>query len=146
MRFIILFIFSGALSIHVNGQAWRSVYTNDAYGKPVKGDFQALIQAIEAGKEVRISWNMGSGEQIVKHYAPVQFITIIDSIVYAQITPIIGQKPSFEKKQVTFHENLQWSMIAGSHGKNDTIMRDVISGSILGHNMYRWGTEWFIRD
>ena len=147
MRSILLVVFALLLFYNTNGQSkWVLIYTNDAYGEPVYGNFQELIQAVEAGKEIRVGWNMGSGERVVKHYAPAQFITIMDSVVYAQISPIIGQQPSYEKQQMTFHENLQWSMIAGSHGKNDTLMRDVISGDIIGHNMYRWGTEWFVRN
>ncbi len=89
---------------------------------------------------------MGGGEQVVEHSAEIQFLTLMDGVVYGQIHPIIGQKPSFSKQQITFHENLQWSMIAATNGKNDTIFRDINSGVILDHNIYRWSTEWFIRD
>ncbi len=125
---------------------WKLVYAHNAEGQATFGNLTDLIGAVRAGKDVKIGWKMGSGSKFVEHTAQAQFLTIMDSTVYAQITPIIGQQPSFTKRQITFHEHLQWSMIASTNGKNDTMMKDVSSGTILDHSLYRWATKWFVRE
>ncbi len=130
---------------------WTLIYENDAEGNTVSGTLDELISVIRKGETVRIYFQMGRQNEsnvYVEHTAQVQYFTIMNSPkgqwVTAQIDPIIGQIPDFEKEQVLLKENLEWSLIAATNGKNDTMTRNVITGEILGHQIHKWGTKWYV--
>ncbi|MEO9869127.1 hypothetical protein [Ekhidna sp.] len=123
---------------------WELIYHNDDLGNSISGDLNSLIKAVESGEEIRIAWGSRSGR--IKHLAEASFITVMkDSIVFAQIDPIIGQTPNFENGEIAFKENLEWSFIGGSNGKMTTIMRNVVTGDILGRNVRKSSFKWFIK-
>lgn len=130
---------------------WALVYENDAQGQAVQGQLEDLVAAVRDGKSVRIYYRSGTpgvSERFVEHTALVKFFTILNSPegleVMGQLDPIIGQTPDFREMHIAFKENLEWSMIASSTGKHDTMMRNVISGEVLGHEFRRWGIKWFV--
>ena len=65
--------------------------------------------------------------------------------VTAQIDPIVGQRPDFNKELVLLKENLEWTLIASTTGKNDTMTRNIIDGTIVDHRILLWGTKWFVK-
>ncbi len=142
----ILYVLSITLSIHTFSQSnWKLIYHNDENGETLSGDIELLKKAIEAGEVVRIGF--GSGR--IKHYTEASFFTIMkDSIVFAQGKPIIGQTPNFETGEIRFKENLEWSFIAGTNGKMTTMMRNVVTGEILGHRVRvrKNDFKWFIEQ
>ncbi|BFP40266.1 hypothetical protein FGF1_11110 [Flavobacteriaceae bacterium GF1] len=130
---------------------WKLVYENDAEGKTVNGDLDELVLAIQHGEPVRIYYNSkkpNDPDTYVEHTALVKFFTILNSpegrFVTAQIDPIVGQIPLFDQGHVLLKENLEWSLIASTNGKNDTMTRNVITGEIVGHQIRSWGTKWFV--
>ncbi|UJH67800.1 hypothetical protein [Allomuricauda sp. SCSIO 65647] len=130
---------------------WALVYENDAEGTAVGGSLAELILAIQNGETVRLYYNSMTpdhSDTYVEHTVLAKFITIMNSqhgrFVTAQIDPIVGQIPDFEGKQVLLKENLEWSLIASTNGKNDTMTRNVITGEIVSHQIRRWGTKWFV--
>ena len=133
---------------YAQGGNWQLIYENDAAGKTVQGALETLLTAVRAGKEIRIGWSSQRPDNPkikVEHMANAKFLTIMsDAIVFAQIDPIIGQTPQFEQQEVILKENLEWSMIAGSNGKSDSIMRNTASGKIEGHNKRPRGIKWFV--
>ena len=131
---------------------WKLVYENDAKGTTINGSLNALVSAVQNGETVRIYFRMGRSSQpdfYVEHTAIAKYFTIMNSpkgqFVTAQIDPIIGQVPDFDKGQVLLKENLEWSLIASSNGQNDTMTRNVITGEIINHQINRWGTKWFVQ-
>ena len=128
---------------------WVLIYENDAGGNGLHGDLEDLINTIRNGKDVRISWyyQSPSDKKIkVEHLANAKFITIMsDQTVLAQIDPIVGQIPDFDSQQIILKENLEWSLIASTNGKNDQMTRNMITGEIVEHTIRNWGTKWFVK-
>lgn len=129
---------------------WELVYHNDVEGNTVGGNIEALIEAVRKGDEIRIYWSAQSPNdktKKVEHFADAKFLTVLsDSIVFAQIDPIIGQTPDFDSQTIKFKENLQWSLLAASNGKSDTMMRNVVTGEIIGHNLVPFAIKWYTRN
>lgn len=138
--------------IGVSQDTWVLLYENDAEGQPVLGKIDRLINAVRGGEAVRIYYNSQHSEDddtYVEHTTLAKFITIMNSpdgpFVTAQIDPIIGQTPNFKDQTVIQKENLEWSLIASTTGKQDHMMRNAITGEILGHSTSRWGVKWFVQ-
>ena len=146
--FIFIFSLGGFAQDHGEGN-WVLIYENDAEGNSVFGDLDDLIGAVRNGESVRISWyhqSPSDSKRKVEHLADAKFITIMsDQTVLAQIDPIAGQVPDFDKQQITLKENLEWSLIASSNGKNDQMTRNVVTGEIVDHGIRNWGTKWFVK-
>ena len=148
--FLIIAICCIANSFSQDKGHWKLVYHNDKDGKTIEGNIQDLIKAARNGKEIRIYWSSqrkNDATKKVEHFADAKFLTIMsDTIVFAQIDPIIGQTPSFDDQIITFKENLEWSLIAASNGKSDTMMRNVITGEIIGHGKAHFAIKWYVRE
>ncbi len=150
-----LYFFITIVWISVSGFSqdnWTLIYENDANGTTLYGNLDNFISKIQNGETVRIYYNSmrpGNSDTYVEHTALVKFFTIMNGpkgkFVTAQIDPIVGQVPNFKEEEVVLKENLEWSLIASTTGKNDTMTRNVITGEIVNHEMRRWGTKWFIR-
>ncbi len=140
----IIYIISILISIRGFSQSnWKLIYHNDENGITLNGTIEALRNAVESGETIRIGW----GSKRVTHVAEASFLTIMeDSIVFAQIRPIIGQTPNFETAEITFKENLEWSFIGGTNGKMTTMMRNMITGEIVGHRTRQSSFKWFIEQ
>ncbi len=146
--FFFLFISSGiSAQEHPN---WELIFANDENGKAISGHINDLVDAVRNGEELRIYWSSESKSdpsKKVEHFASAKFLTILsDRIVFAQIDPIIGQTPSFENQTLQLKENLEWSMIAGSNGKMDTMMRNVVSGKVVGHGTRGMAIKWYVKS
>ncbi len=128
---------------------WNLVYANDENGKGLAGDLGALIRAIRNGEPVRISWTIEhpTNKSIkVEHFADAKFVTILsDSVVFAQIDPIVGQTPNFRDKLITLKENIEWSFSASTLGNNDSMNTNTRTGEIIDHKPMNCGIKWFIK-
>ena len=128
---------------------WKLIYENDASGKAIYGELIDLIGAVQQGASIRIYYRSSGDSTFVEHTAMVKFSTILNSPkgrhVCAQIDPIIGQKPNFEEGIITLKENLEWSLIVSTTGKNDQMTRNVITGEVVNHSFRNWGTKWFVK-
>lgn len=150
-KFILL---ASLLTLSLSGFAqdkdnWELVYHNDEVGNTIEGDIEVLIEAVREGEEIRIYWSAQSANdktKKVEHFADAKFLTVLsDSVVFAQIDPIIGQTPDFDLKTITFKENLEWSLMAATNGKSDTMMRNVVTGEIIGHNLVPFAIKWYAK-
>ena len=150
-----LYFFFGMLCLSstsslAQSNSWKLVYENDLLGETIQGDLTELIAAVRNGQEIRIAWSSQRPDnpQIkVEHLADAKFLTIMsDEIVFAQIDPIIGQTPMFSEQWIQLKENLEWSFIAASNGKTDSMMRNVKTGEILAHNQRNRGIKWYIKE
>ena len=123
------------------------VYANNENGNRVSGDLGDLIGAVRNGVPIRIGWTIQHPTDKslkVEHFADAKFITILsDSIVFAQIEPIVGQTPSIKDKNVTLKENIEWSFSASSLGNNDSININTRTGEIVDHKPFKCGIKWF---
>ncbi|WP_422860891.1 hypothetical protein ACOKFD_08870 [Flagellimonas sp. S174] len=129
-------------------QEWQLVYENDATGNAVNGSLDELVQSVKKGKPIRISWEMGNYENGtgVHHTAEVKFSTIMkDSVVFAQIEPIIAQVPDLEENTIAFYSTVRWCMLASTNGINETLMYEVIDHKTLQQKRNQWGIKWFSR-
>ncbi len=151
MKFFALVICLFAFTNVSAQKDWKLVYENDEAGKAVYGEIENLISHIRDGRPIRMYYRMGGSkptDRFVEHTADAKFFTIMNSngktLVMAQIDPIVGQTPSFEKGTLTLKENLEWSLIASTTGENDQMTRNVITGEVVNHSTRKWGTKWFV--
>jgi hypothetical protein len=97
---VTLFLFFICFTSHA--QRWTLVYQNDAQGDRVTGSIDNLVNAVREGLPIRVGWKSQSAadsKRKVEHLAEAKFLTIMsDKVVFAQIDPIIGQTPDFEKQ------------------------------------------------
>lgn len=112
----------------VNGQksnntgTWQLAYAHSATGEPSKGSKTELINAVLAGKEVRVYWE-GS---YVKHATDAGFLTVIGDEVFAQIQEIKGQRPTETPPSVEIMADRKWSTIFSTNG--DRALRWFVKG------------------
>lgn len=143
--FIICFIVSLGIARAQNN--WELIFENDKEGNRVHGNIEKLISAIQEGKNIRVYFVMGNAKTFVEHLTTADMLTIMNApfgkFVAAQITPIKGQVPNFEKGTLTLKENLEWSCIITTNGNNDQMTRNEITGEIIEHTTRFWGTKWF---
>lgn len=129
-------------------QKWTRVYQNDAEGKAVSGSIEELIGAIRGGFPIRIGWGSQSpneSKRKVEHIADAKFLTIMsDETVFAQIDPIIGQTPDFDRQFIELKEGSSWVLIAASNGKSDAMMTNTKTGEVLGHNQRARAIDWYM--
>ncbi len=127
---------------------WELVYHNDKNGKTFEGKIENLIEAIRNGERVRINWSsqrQNDKTKKVEHFTEAKFLTILsDTIVFAQIDPIIGQTPNYDSRMVTLNEKLEWVIIAATNGKSDSMMRNAVTGEIISHKLIPFEIKWFI--
>ncbi len=147
--FLTVVLFVSLTTLAQDNSKWKLVYHNDKDGKTVDGKIENLIEAVRLGEQIRIYWSSqrkSDATKKVEHFADAKFLTILsDTIVFAQIDPIIGQTPNFDSQTIQLKENLEWSLIASSNGKSDNMMRNVVTGEILGHGIGAFAIKWYIR-
>jgi hypothetical protein len=157
MRTALIFVISFFIAMTSVGQQknmkadtrWNLVYANDENGNKLSGDLDKLIALVKNGEPIRISWTIEhptNKEIKIEHFADAKFITIMsDSVVFAQIDPIIGQVPSIKDRFITFKENIEWAFSASSLGNNDSMNLNLTTGEILDHKPFKCGIKWFTK-
>jgi len=101
----------GFQSTKQSAGSWNLVYSHDKSGQVLSGTKQALIEAVRAGKLVRIYWASGR----VEHLIDAHFITIFGDEVFAQIS-IQGQKPSMDPPTIELRD-APWHAIFSTNGE-----------------------------
>jgi hypothetical protein len=138
-----LLLFSSSISAQ-----WELVYENDAAGQRLAGSKANLIAAVRSGKEIRVGWVLQRKDnrlRKVEHVAAAKFLTVMsDKHVFAQIDPIVGQTPIYADSIIRLKENLEWSFIASTTGEQESMMRQVVTGEIVGHRIGRNGIKWWV--
>jgi len=129
------------------GREWTLIYVNDENGRRIEGDLAKLISLVRKGQPIRIGWtieNSTNKSLRVEHVADAAFITVMsDSVLFAQISPIVGQSPRIKDKFITLDENLEWSFIGSTAGNHDAMFTNKKTGEILNHSPFKCAIRWF---
>ena len=66
--------------------------------------------------------------------------------VFAQIKPIIGQRPAIDgdSLKVHFRANNNWVKMAGTSGFTTSLMTDYLQDTIVGNNVRYNATTWYV--
>jgi hypothetical protein len=133
----------------VNDVGWNLIYENDENGKKLAGNLDTLLRAVRKGEPIRIAWQIEhpTNKRLkVEHFADAGFVTILnDTVVFAQIDPILGQTPNIKDQFISLKENTSWAFCASSLGNNDSMNMNTKTGDILDHKNWRTGIKWFVR-
>lgn len=117
-RFCILFLGLFFLNTSLAGQT-RILLETDFEGNVVRGSKQELIQEIRKGKSLRIGWQLDfnkDGEPDFDHWAPAEFITILNEDVFTQIRNINLQVPKLDIPQIDIiPTTTMWTAILGTN-------------------------------
>lgn len=129
------------------GSEWNLVYENDENGKKLGGDLTNLIRAVRNGEPIRINFTIFHPTKktpIVEHFADAKFITILtDSIVFAQIDPIVAQSVDMKNQFIRLEEGQEWAFSASTLGNNDKLYFHRKTGVITGHEPFKCGIRWY---
>ncbi|MFK8015231.1 MAG: hypothetical protein AB8G17_07305, partial [Gammaproteobacteria bacterium] len=90
--FVLVFALGGCVATverSAHESSWRLVFENDERGERVAGSKQALIDAVQVGKPVRV---FTQGRRI-GHASDALFLSIFDGEVFAQLVEIQSQRP-----------------------------------------------------
>lgn len=85
-----------SLSFEVNA-APTLLFHQNSKAQPISGSVKQLINAVRAGKTIRLYMNLG----FVEHSMDAGFTSVIGEHVYAQINGIQGQVPNREEQTIT---------------------------------------------
>jgi len=146
---LLLVLFSCTFLYSQENNRWKLTYANNGKGES-KGDIQNLIDAVRKGNRIRIYWygaRKNDKTKKVEHFAEAKFLTIMsDTLVFAQIDPIIGQTPKYDEQTISLKENIEWTLIAASNGKSESMTRNTTTGEILGHDPFPLSIHWYVEQ
>jgi hypothetical protein len=138
---LLVLVLLGILVWAVQQTQWQHVYTSGFGGEPRYGSLQTLLAAVQAGKDVKVEVDQGSGYLI---YLPAESVWTRGSHVYAMNTSVIGvvtQPDSYRFNPDAYH----WYILVSTKGKLDLIRFAVGSGESRGHDESRAKVRWFVR-
>lgn len=106
-------VITGLIRANTPSNSWRLAFAHDKGGVAVEGSKQALIDAILAGKPVRVYW----AGRTVQHVVDAGFLTVLGGEVFAQMRPIMGQKPMTDPAvTIELRENT-WQTVLATNGE-----------------------------
>lgn len=117
MNKITLLIICGFLQI-VTAQNSQVLLKTDFEGTITQGSIEALIEKIQDGATVRMGWQLdfdGDNVADLEHWAPAEFITIMNGHVYNQVKTIHQQMPLPENVSLGSNGNT-WQAIISTKG------------------------------
>lgn len=141
--FICCILLLGCQAPETTPSGWQLVLKNDATGKAIVGDKAALLDAVRLGYPIRIGW----GSNRVEHVADADFLTIFEGKeVFAQINPIIGQRPAIDgdSLKIHFRTDNHWVKMAGTNGFSTSFMTDYLQDTIVGKGERYTATTWYV--
>lgn len=129
------------LSLVVSAQ-WSMIYENTADGTTISGDKAGLIEAVRAGKELRIGWvylDDDTDEYLSEKFADVEVATILRGTdVFAQLRPVKTEFTKEKRGGIRFNgtvsvyllsttdQQLRYKLREGETGRgSETVLRGV---------------------
>lgn len=101
-------------------QASQVMLKTNAEGEVVYGSVEKLIEEINKGRSLRVSWDLDFDKDKkadLTHWIDANFITIIGGHVFNQVDPIYAQLPNTEIPQVNMmRSDWTWTAIIGTNG------------------------------
>lgn len=121
----------------VTADGWSLVFENDDTGSVVAGSKAALIEAVRAGKPIRV---YTAGRRI-EHASEAVFLSVFGGEVFAQLPTIESQRPLLDPLGITFRSAGQkWRSIVGSNG----FVAALMDGS--EPRVRSGGARWFVQN
>lgn len=128
----------GAMSSQA--QTWKKVYANDENGKPLMGDKQELIRAIEEGAEVRVMLvypNVPNQE----YFTPAENIWVKNGEVTIQNISQVSVNDDY-----TFqYDPYYWMIMVNTQGELEATRWLVGEHTTKGRNKQKASVTWFVR-
>jgi len=129
---------------------WQLIFKNDKNGNSIFGEKEKLINAVRNGNSIRVGWSsqrINDTTKSVEHFAAAKFLTISNGKeVFAQIDPIIGQRPDLDSDtlSINFRESFRWSILVGTNGFSDRLNIDTFKDSVVSHLNRVTEVSWFV--
>ncbi|MTI31222.1 hypothetical protein [Xanthovirga aplysinae] len=131
-----------------NKSGWQLVFRNDKNGEAKFGNKKDLIKAVRNGYPIRIGWGArlkSDTTKSVEHVIDADFLTVVNGTeVFAQIHPIIGQRPDLNKLTIKYRNSNKWSTMVGTNGYSDRLDVNYLNDSISSHENIYWGSSWYV--
>ncbi len=127
------------------------VYKHDDHGKPLYGNKDKVIEAVQNGLSVRIGYGRQiSDERSIEHVADAQFLSVLNDHdskeVFAQISPIMRQGPYRQNDTIgiKLEAGYKWLTAIGTNGMASNVMVHTFADTLDGSNQNRRGAVWFV--
>jgi hypothetical protein len=101
---------------------WQLVYGSDSTGRALHGIKSRLRDAVRAGRPIRVRWEIPwrrpNGQHgVLEHVADAAFLTIHHDEVFAQLAPIMRQRPSADSASVQLDTAGTWVGMLDTTGR-----------------------------
>ncbi len=108
------------------------------------GAKSALIEAVQAGRAIRVGFGLGkdeSGTYVLTHWFEAHFLTVFEGEVFTQTPFIHRQRPSREEQDVLLtDEPMRWVATMGTNGK---LHSRFLEAEVGDHRVDSW---WCLAD
>ncbi|MEO1053095.1 MAG: hypothetical protein AAFX87_20845 [Bacteroidota bacterium] len=131
--------------INDQNTGWQLLYANDGTGNPLEGSKEALMKAVRNGCPIRgswsVSWDRDTIQGHIEHVADAHFLSVYEHEVFAQLSPIMRQRPVVEQPIINLDtlNNQQWYAIFSTSGE----IRSLMTG-VARHGKRRRPIYWFV--
>jgi hypothetical protein len=128
---------------HAQAHGWRLLVAVDSTGQALEGTKAALREAVRAGEPIRVAWNvpwrLADGRSgALEHVADAAFLTVHQDEVFAQLAPIVRQRPTIDSATVQLDGSATWVGMLDTTGR----LRGVFTGTSEAQNV-RLPTRWY---
>jgi hypothetical protein len=129
--------------------AWSIVYKHDAEGRPISGSKQALIDAVRAGQDIRVSWGVRHPRdsiRSVEHTALPVFVTVVNgSEVFVQVAEHVAVADYWEtKSQDVGDPRVSWVGTLGTTGRFNAVWYNRSTGTEVQRLPQRATMTWMV--
>ncbi len=123
---------------------WRVVYRNDAQGRRVAGTRSRLVDAVTAGRPLRLGWGAKRKDVAWAHSAEPDFVTLTqESEVVAQLPEHLGQRSYHRADEARFSDDARlWRGLLSTTGTFDAAWIDRGTGKITRRLPQRAWVTW----
>lgn len=131
---------------------WTAVYKNGTHGEDLSGSKEQLLNAIRAGKDMRIGWGLmrevNGNKKSIEHVTSPVFITIVDeSEVVAQLPEHLAQKNYWNINKAEFdHAAVMWRGLISTTGSFDAIWVNRATGEEVRRSPQRGAFNWYVQQ
>ena len=138
-----IIVLAGPARLAAQAPRWRLLYAADSTGQVLEGTKAALREAVRAGQPIRVGWSvpyrLPDGRRgALEHLADASFLTIHQDEVFAQLAPIVRQRPSADSATVQLDATATWVGMLDTTGR----LRGVFTGTGEAQDV-RLRTRWY---
>jgi hypothetical protein len=134
---------AGPARIAAQAPGWRLLYSADSTGQALEGNKNAVREAVRAGLPIRVGWSvpyrLPDGRRgALEHVADASFLTIHQDEVFAQLAPIVRQRPHADSAAIQLDGSAHWVGMLDTTGR----LRGVFTGTGDAQDV-RLRTRWY---